>query len=186
MEEKRSITISRLKQRKDFLRVADARRKWIAPALILQAAPCGAPLSASAKCLREALDAAAPEGDPQFPQRTEARIGFTVSKKVGNSVARNRARRRLRAAVDAIAPDWVVGGIDYVLIGRIETLDRPFPDLLRDVQFCLQRVLTVARSAPRPPRTTGKGRPSAHKKIPQTTAPTDTQSRNAQSRSKER
>ena len=69
--------LDRLKVRADFLRVAALRRKWAAPGLILQAAPAtGTELQADS-----------------------LRVGFTVSKKVGNSVCRNRARRRLRAAV---------------------------------------------------------------------------------------
>jgi ribonuclease P protein component len=82
-----------------------------------------------------------------------ARVGFTVSKKVGNAVQRNRARRRLRAAADALMGRFASGQTDYVIIGRVQTLDRPFEDLLKDLEKALKRVLTAPKSAP----FTGKG-----------------------------
>jgi len=62
------------------------------------------------------------------------RVGFTCSKKVGNAVARNRAKRRLRAAARAVLPGLGRPGWDYVLIGRAEaTAARPFPLLCDDL-----------------------------------------------------
>jgi ribonuclease P protein component len=69
-----------------------------------------------------------------------ARIGFTVSKKVGNAVERNRAKRRLRAAAAQILPDLAAPGLDYVLIGRRETLARPYSLLLKDLETALKRL----------------------------------------------
>jgi ribonuclease P protein component len=54
------------------------------------------------------------------------RVGFTVSKKVGNAVERNRVRRRLREVVRLAPPDRMRPGYDYVLIGRRAALDLPF------------------------------------------------------------
>jgi len=66
------------------------------------------------------------------PVSGEIRVGFTCSKKVGNAVARNRAKRRLRALSRAVIAECGWTGWDYVLIGRArETASRPF-DLLRD------------------------------------------------------
>jgi len=109
--------LDRLKKRSDFLRVAALRRKWAAPGLILQAAP-----------------------GPVEMQADSLRVGFTVSKKVGNSVCRNRARRRLKAAVGEIFPARAHVGIDYVVIGRRETLERPYSLLLQDLLAALKRV----------------------------------------------
>lgn len=118
--------LDRLKKRADFLRVAALRRKWAAPGLILQAAP------ASGTDL----------------QADSLRVGFTVSKKVGNSVCRNRARRRLKAAVAEVFPAHASLGLDYVVIGRKETLDRPYSLLLQDLLAALKRVGALQKTAP--------------------------------------
>jgi ribonuclease P protein component len=70
---------------------------------------------------------------------TAARIGFTVTKRVGNSVVRNRVRRRLREAARLVLAARPVAGYDLVLIGREGTIKRPFPDLLADVERALER-----------------------------------------------
>ena len=72
---------------------------------------------------------------PANPDISHApRVGFTASKKVGNSVARNRARRRLKAAVQNLFEVHARSGMDYVVIGRHATLDRPWPRLLQDLR----------------------------------------------------
>jgi ribonuclease P protein component len=68
------------------------------------------------------------------------RVGFTVSRKVGNAVARNRARRRLRAAAERIMPVHAKTGHDFVLVGRVATLERPFTALVVDLETALRRV----------------------------------------------
>ncbi len=68
------------------------------------------------------------------------RVGFTVSRKVGGAVVRNRARRRLRAAVDAVMPDHAARGNDFVVIGRAETVKRPFRALVGDLETALKRL----------------------------------------------
>ena len=69
-----------------------------------------------------------------------ARIGFTTSKKVGNAVRRNRARRRLRALADSVLSPLAKSGYDYVLIGRSTTVDRNYDDLIHDLEAALSRV----------------------------------------------
>ena len=115
--------VGRLKRRADFLRVAAARRKWAAPGLILQVA-------------------AQPE-----PFSEEIRVGFTASRKVGNAVKRNRARRRLKALVREMIANGANPGLDLVLIARTATVDRPFDALREDLQQSLQRT-KAARKAP--------------------------------------
>ncbi|PKU26277.1 ribonuclease P protein component [Telmatospirillum siberiense] len=140
------MTVGRLKRRSEFLRVAGLRRKWAAPGLILQAAPAIIDSSSPTDC----ADAAPASGETA----TDLRVGFTCSKKVGNSVARNRAKRRLRAAAAAVLPVRAMPGYDYVLIGRQETLRRPFALLLQDLQTALKRVGAdrPCDSADRPPQ----------------------------------
>lgn len=108
-----------LKKRSQFLKVAATRRKGVMPGLVLQ-------VRAREKATR---------GGP-----FEARLGFTTSRKVGNAVARNRARRRLRAAAREIMPSCARAGFDYVLIGRKATLERPWQALLGDLKAALGKV----------------------------------------------
>jgi ribonuclease P protein component len=90
----------------------------------------------------------------------EAGIGFTVTKKTGNSPQRNRIKRRLRAAVTACARDFVPGH-DYVLLGRPEALSEPFAKLVADLGALIVRVHeprsseqrhSPGRGGPRKPR----------------------------------
>lgn len=98
--------MERIKCRRDFLEVAKTRRKWAAPGLVMQV---------------------------RRTSGTGFRVGFTVTKKVGNAVERNRVRRRLRAAANQILPGNASLGHDYVLIGRRATLDRPFGEIKADI-----------------------------------------------------
>jgi ribonuclease P protein component len=117
-----SGAIPRLKHRAEFLRVAGAGRKFVAPGLILQV-------------LRRAPAAPEAAGCPDAK-----RVGYTASRKVGIAVARNRARRRLRAAVAEIIPYCAAPGHDYVLVARAATLKRPYPALVEDLKTALRRL----------------------------------------------
>ena len=79
----------------------------------------------------------------QARKRTDdgpARIGFTVSKKVGNAVERNRVRRRLREIVRLSAASRLRAGHDYVLVGRRAALNLPFARMTQEFEGALQRV----------------------------------------------
>jgi ribonuclease P protein component len=69
-----------------------------------------------------------------------ARFGFTVTKATGNAVLRNRIRRRLKAAVSAVAPSVSDPRNDYVLIARSAAAKSPFSDLKKDLERAFQRV----------------------------------------------
>ena len=112
------MRVARLKTRRDFLRVAETRKRFVAPGLILQV---------------RSHDAAEVEAIAPI------RVGFTVSRKVGNAVVRNRVRRRLRAAADQMLATHAAPQRDFVLIGRSETEDRAFDDLLKDLDTALAR-----------------------------------------------
>jgi ribonuclease P protein component len=105
--------MERLRQRADFLAAATAS-KMPAKAFVLQA--------------RDRR-----EDGP-------ARIGFTVSKKVGNAVERNRVRRRLREIVRLAATGMMRRGHDYVLIGRRAGLNWPFERMVEDFKGALRRL----------------------------------------------
>jgi ribonuclease P protein component len=122
--------LSRLKTRAEFLRVAAARSRAARPGLVLQAA-----LQPNKPGADE------PEG--------ELRVGFTASRRVGNAVVRNRARRRLRAAAALVLPLHGKPGMDYVLIAREGTGERPYAALLADLEAAL-RQLARPQSARQP------------------------------------
>ncbi|HEX2216148.1 MAG TPA: ribonuclease P protein component [Xanthobacteraceae bacterium] len=76
------------------------------------------------------------------PDEGPARIGFTVSRKVGTAVERNRARRRLREMVrQASAGGGVEPGHDYVVVGRRAALTHPFDRLVADFLSAMRRAL---------------------------------------------
>jgi ribonuclease P protein component len=103
----------RLKRRPEFLRAASSGKKAAVGGVVLQA-------------LRR------PDGGP-------ARLGFTVTKKVGNAVVRNRARRRLKEAARLLLAERPVVGVDLVLIGRDSTGKRNFIALQGDIRRALDR-----------------------------------------------
>lgn len=108
------VSPGRLKRRADFLSAAAKGRKAAVPGLVLQALP----------------------RDDQGP----VRLGFTVTRKIGNAVTRNRTRRRLKEAVRAVLTRCEVSGVDLVLIGREATRTRDFAALQQDVRRALAKV----------------------------------------------
>ena len=88
----------------------------------------------------------------------EPGIGFTVTKKTGNSPERNRIKRRLRAAVTACARDFIPHH-DYVLVGRREALSEPFAKLVADLGALIQRVHTPRSTDERPSSGRGPRKP---------------------------
>jgi ribonuclease P protein component len=107
-----------LKIRADFLRLASAARRSATPGLVVQAA-----------------------SHPDGPGgATGIRVGFTASRKVGNAVVRNRAKRRMRAAAASVLASHGQPGTDYVLIARAGTADRPFSELIADLETALRRI----------------------------------------------
>ena len=108
------LSLDRLTQRKDFLRMAHAQRIH-STSFVLQS--------------RDRKDDA------------PMRIGFTCSKKVGNAVARNRAKRRLREIARFIMPHNGQAGHDYVLIGRIKvTAKTNFAEMQAELSVALQKL----------------------------------------------
>lgn len=118
-----SVTaIGRLKTRAEFLHVRGGER-YTAPSLVLQARR------------REGRVGEEPSLDPHV-----ARFGFTATKTLGGAVVRNRARRRLKEAVRLAGGAHAVEGYDYVLIAREGTVQRPFPELIKDLERALAKV----------------------------------------------
>ena len=112
------MRLETLKQRRDFLAAARAARA-VMPGLILQ---------------RRRRRAG--ETDDPAP-----RVGYTASKKVGNAVTRNRAKRRLRALAREVLDAEAHRGADIVLIARAgATVERDYADLRRDLERALAKL----------------------------------------------
>jgi ribonuclease P protein component len=123
--------MDRLRQRKDFLAAARGARV-AAPGFVVQ---------------RRTRDEAA-----------VARIGFTVSRKVGTATERNRVRRRLRELVKRLDPISMRPDCDYVLVGRRDALGRDFTAMLEDLRAALvrlERPASAGRATPRRRRERG-------------------------------
>jgi ribonuclease P protein component len=104
-----------LRKRADFLKAAGARRQGTEGFLL--------------------------QGRNRADGTATVRVGFTASKKIGNAVARNRAKRRLRALVREVLAPLAQPGWDYVLVARPDaTVSRPYADLRGDLQRALQSV----------------------------------------------
>ncbi len=95
---------------------------------------------------------AAPQPAAQPILDETAGVGFTASRRVGNAVVRNRAKRRLRAAAALVLGQQAKAGTDYVLIARGDTGSRRYADLVADLEGALRQ---VAQGRPRPPRSAG-------------------------------
>ena len=107
-----------LKTRADFLRVAATSRRAVAEGLILQAA--WRPHASGSNA--------------------QVRVGFTASRKIGNAVIRNRAKRRLRALAASVLSREGEPGTDYVLIARAGIALRSHAALVADLQSALRRI----------------------------------------------
>ena len=108
-----ALTLTTLTKRADFLRVQAAPRVGTT-SLVLHRLPT------------------------ELPENT-ARVGFTVTKRCGKAVERNRIKRRLRALARVILAEQGETGMDYVLIGKPETGHIPFDTMKRDLEYALKR-----------------------------------------------
>lgn len=68
------------------------------------------------------------------------RVGFTVTRKIGNAVVRNRMKRRFRALARDLLPDHGIVGADHVLIGRSGGIERDFAKLADELKRALKKV----------------------------------------------
>jgi len=119
--------IERLKKRADFLACAQAP-----------------------SCARGAVVV---QARPRSDDQPLVRAGFTATKRIGGSVQRNRAKRRMREAARLLLPDLARPGVDYVFIARGGLIARPWPRLLDDVKSALIRLAAERDGRARDPAT---------------------------------
>jgi ribonuclease P protein component len=113
---------ARLRQRADFLWVAQGA-KYAAPGLVLQ-------------------------GRARADDDLAPRVGFTVSKRVGNAVERNRVKRRLKSLANQLIPLYAAPGHDYVVIGRRAALTRSHAALGADMKTALRKIGCIKSARP--------------------------------------
>jgi ribonuclease P protein component len=113
--------MDRLKKRSDFQRLSASGQKVVTTTFIMLAA------------VQQA--------------QGEARMGFTVTKRNGNAVKRNRIRRRLREAAKELWEGGAMHGKDYVLIAREKALDCPYGEILRDLRYAFRKIAGSRPSA---------------------------------------
>lgn len=129
-----------LRVRREFLAAAAKGRKYVRPTLVLQAL-CRPKLDSDKNI--ENSDTLNIQAENI---QAERRFGLTASKKVGNAVARNRARRRLRALAQTHIPQFGRDGFDYVLIARTTTLTCRAATLAKDLETALKGVHNVDKT----------------------------------------
>ena len=110
----------RPQKRREFLRVANTGDRIVTPGIILQRGPVLGPDELS---------------KPNRPPR----IGYTASRKVGNAIARNKAKRRMREIARLMLQTRLPADRDYVLVGRRAAIRRPLARMARDIEKALEK-----------------------------------------------
>lgn len=111
-----SKRVPTLKKRSDFLRLRTGKR-YSTKSFVLET-----------------------KASEQYKKTNFSRVGYTVTKKVGNAVIRNRIRRRLREVVSKTFPQKSLANHDYVIIGKYGALTRDFTSILKDLEQALDHV----------------------------------------------
>jgi len=110
-------SMKRLRKRRDFVRVRETGRKVGGRFLFLQIA----------------------SADPGVKNGALCRVGFTATKRLGNAVERNRARRRMRVLATTVLSGYAVQDLDCVLLARKRILEARFADLILELRTLLER-----------------------------------------------
>jgi len=129
------MPISTLKKRSEFMRVRGGRR-YSAVAFLIECKvrpECGTTEYAD-------LSSVCITSHTKTMGMHKPRFGFTVTKKMGNAIVRNRMRRRLKAAVSEIAPVCAHPSYDYVILARKSALDLEFSEMRKDLQTAFARL----------------------------------------------
>lgn len=109
--------LARLKRRADFVALAEEKRRFALKDMVIQYKKCS-----------------------EHQTENTARVGFTVTKKQGNAVIRNRIRRRLKAATTMVLPELAKPSYDYVFIARSNYAQCPFDKIVEDIRFAFSHI----------------------------------------------
>ncbi len=154
------MKLETLRKRREFLRVRGGGR-WATQAFVLEARQ-RLPIAAVGATK---VQNAGPDNEPS----SRPRFGFTVTKRLGNAVKRNRIRRRLKAALQEVAQSTAKDHFDYVVIARAPTHDMTFAELIDLMAKAFERVHQPARKSGRQRRKPSSNGVSAEKSATQTT-----------------
>jgi len=138
------VRLETLKTRPEFQRVRGGGRAD-KPAFLLEGKQ--RPVATATSAAPETIDLVSLE--PRPAQHSGPRFGFTITKKIGGAVQRNRMRRRLKAALTELAPAETNPDFDYVVVARPAALTQDFAGLKADLAAALKRVNTMATSPAR-------------------------------------
>lgn len=137
------MRLETLRKRHEFLRVRGGGR-WATHAFVLETKQRVPPIEAPAR-------------PAPIVSQSQPRFGFTVTKRLGNAVRRNRIRRRLKAALQVVAETGAKDHFDYVMIARAPAHDMTFAELTDLVANAFERVHQPARkTGDRRPKRSGK------------------------------
>ena len=129
-----------LRKRREYLRVRGGGR-WSCPPFVLEAKPRE---MATPESDEGGAQVAKQDAGPAAGMGTEAnagpRFGFTVTKRLGNAVRRNRIRRRLKAAIATHCTTAARDNFDYVVIARLPAMDMDFSELTGHVARAFEHV----------------------------------------------
>ncbi len=119
MEDKVNTNLYSIRKRSDFI-LASRSKKTSSASINLQARQ---------------------RAEDEFLDKYAIRVGITCTKKIGNAVTRNRAKRRLRELSRKIIPFYGTPGWDYVLIGKpLKTSDTSFKLLSQDLRYAIKKI----------------------------------------------
>lgn len=140
----------RLRKRRDFLKVANEGGFCPSSTVIVQ----------YLALLPEQGEGFVLFGSDGVPEASSVCVGFTASKRVGNAVARNRAKRRLREAFEVVSAKLGLKDSWVVLIAKTATATAPYDDVLRDLTYALVRCMAGKFAIKRESTRTTRGKSS--------------------------
>jgi ribonuclease P protein component len=151
-------------QRRDFLKLRHEGALVRSPAFLLQALPRANHKGAN--------DDSAGETRAD-PMQAAPRLGFTITRRVGNAVERNRIRRRLREAIRTAPQGWLRQNHDYAVIARRDLLSLPFARLTRDLDRAFHNVHKALEGGSKMARAKSTRGPGRAKRAQPVSAPKD-------------